>query len=229
MKKLLLLTLIGFISYTSIAQEGILVGPKYSINTTWLFDQDEYESNTYNYGFTLGSMKGVNVGFQFSPKYGAEIDLFSTSHNQKYLNSSPTSEMYYIEKLKYFDIATYFRVRSEQSATYFMIGPKFSFFNKALIFTHSDNGDESKLPVAKDEDIYNKLNVFIELAYGLEAELVEDKLTFLTGFRAGFGFLDITHPDIKEALEELGGKDYKYWPKHALYGGFEIGINYYIN
>ncbi|MBL4716046.1 MAG: outer membrane beta-barrel protein [Bacteroidia bacterium] len=178
MKKLLLLTLIGFISYTSIAQEGILVGPKYSINTTWLFDQDEYESNTYNYGFTLGSMKGVNVGFQFSPKYGAEIDLFSTSHNQKYLNSSPTSEMYYIEKLKYFDIATYFRVRSEQSATYFMIGPKFSFFNKALIFTHSDNGDESKLPVAKDEDIYNKLNVFIELAYGLEAELVEDKLTF---------------------------------------------------
>lgn len=227
MKKPLLLIFISLICLSASFGQGIQVGAKGSINSTWLLNNhvSDAAAAEQTYVASFGQFYGVSGAIFFNQKLGIQLDFLYDIHRQKYSNDGETFESE--TKLNRVSIPLMLKLRSETGA-FFEIGAIYQALTSAE-FTTSDTVFASIPDLRKD---MAKTTIDAMFGVGVDIDMFAG-LSLTTALRFWGSMSDIRGVDsFGQDLSDQGILDSEYDGTYeqtrAVAAGFVVGLTYSI-
>lgn len=253
MKKILVcsaLLIFGHVLYG----QSIRVGVKGTGNTTWLLNQNVFDTDEeLDHSASFGVNGGISATYMFNDLIGLSLDVMYASVNQNYKGEAKglgVENTYVLkEKLRYIELPLLFKITSKQGP-YFEIGPKLSLLTGHREELKFDNDAYQIFNTSGNfKNDFNPLQVAATLGFGVDINIAPN-MYINVGLRLAYGITDALkqHSDA-ELQADLGGKDpqytilqryssydsgdysggdqiYKYKRTHIATGGLLIGYSY---
>ena len=218
MKKILLVFLAAFFSLTMLAQEGAFVGVRVIPQSAWILNNDDFDSDLFDFGIPFSVAFGVAGGYMFNDLLGVETQVIYSPQGQKYLGDN--KDPYATIKNNYLKIPVLFRLRTEgeKASFLFNVGPEFGFLMSSTI-TDDETGEE----LVSNVDIYENFDIAIDIGLGTSILLV-DNLYLDLMIKLGYGLTEIETPEGKGMLYDYQNNG-RTSANNAL-AGFSVGLNY---
>jgi hypothetical protein len=218
MKKIILILIIGFLSFPSIAQEGAFVGVRIIPQSAWILNNDDFDSGEFDFGIPFSVAFGISGGYMFNDILGAEVQVIYSPQGQKYLGDN--KDPYATIKNNYLKIPVLFRFRSagESASFLFNVGPAFGFLMNSTI-----TDDETGMEIDPGIDVYESLDISINIGLGTSISLT-DNLYLDLMINLGYGLTEIETTDGKAMLYDYQNNG-RTSSNNAL-AGFSVGLNY---
>ena len=245
LRTLFTLVLVGAALTTVTAQKEktFEVGLQGGYNNTWIINQNNYGLPELDYEIYWGGGFNLQAGYNFTNEMGIFTEIGMTSTGQEYKgNMLDYDVVSRIIDMKYLNVPIFFKYTvGEGTARFrFLVGPQFSFLQKAEQPTYTLDGvDISSIPEYQDwemsngktvnvgqEDIkerFNSMDVSIVIDLGADIFLMKDVLYLSAAARLYYGLIDINATDY-----QVKNFDGNYDPSHNAGGGLYVGIHYII-
>jgi hypothetical protein len=258
MKKLFFILFIFSICNPIFSQEGLYFGAHYSYNSSWLMNKQVFDQDAeMDVAITFGNFYGIIAGYNFTDKFGVEINANVNNINQDYEG-----------ELKYpvlNEINTY--VSSIQISTldvpvlakfgydnYFEVGPVLQLVNSASFTRVFDNSSNlttnvyngnlfipSEVDRREMTDYFSQQNIAIAFGFGTKIDIIQYKLQLNLGVRFQYTITDMqginglgvdedgyNRIDNTQILNYFSEEQIKNFSNNALIGGVKIGLTYYV-
>ncbi|SDM41587.1 Outer membrane protein beta-barrel domain-containing protein [Catalinimonas alkaloidigena] len=231
-------------SFPALAQQGLHVGLVSSYNTTWVLDQQMFDSPEFevvpSYAF---APVGLSVGYHFSDEVGLFGQAILTNIRQTFdVEELDVAIGERTTELQYLNVPILFRFSSSPDRTVgfnFYIGPQFSFLLRGEERFTFDGGTNSPFLTyeatyaSTDNDDKYQFNTFDfggVIAFGAFFNLTED-LYLTLDIRANGNVLEMREKAWVEAEESLyknltSGYRGDMSKRHVVWGGVEAGLHY---
>jgi len=205
MKRFFTLICCGLIASTTIAQkksignQWIEIGARGTVNSTWLYNSNQWNDKGIKYKPTWGGSGGIVLGFHYTTWGSVNVEALYSTFNQKLSSGIDSIKWTSGTKLAYleFPILLHFDTKSFK---YFETGIKISNLLSAQGSYNSTLVNYSNKDI---KDNFDKSNLSLILGWG-GAIWGEGGLLIHGGFRLTYGLSDI--------VSTLGGKGNEYLP-----------------
>lgn len=205
MKKGFPIIFFGLIASIAIAQQKsiggqwIEVGARGTINSTWLYNSNEWNDKGVKYKPTWGGSGGIMLGFHYTSWGSINVEALYSTFNQKLMSGIDSIKWTNSTKLSYleFPILLHFDTKSFR---YFETGIKIS---SLLSAQESENSSLLNYSNKDVKDNFQKSNLSLVLGWG-GAIWGSGGLLIHGGFRLTYGLSDI--------ISSAGGKGNDYYP-----------------
>ncbi len=126
MKKIILILLLGFLSFPLIAQEGAFVGVRVIPQSAWILNNDDFDSDEFDFKIPFSVAFSLAGGYMFTDLVGIESGVLFSPQGQKYIFDDNSDVRI---KNNYVKIPLLFRLRTEGEKASFLlkVGPEFGF------------------------------------------------------------------------------------------------------
>lgn len=229
MKKTLCLFILGLLLGGQFADaQGLQVGVKGAVNSTWLFNEhvSGAPSKEQNYIPSFGQTYGLSGAIFFSKNIGVEMNLFYATHRQKYSNDDIDFESE--TTLNQVNVPMMLKIRSSTGA-YFEIGVAYNILTSA---EYSLEVDSFSIPVRDIEPLMANSSIDAMFGIGVDINLFAG-LSLTTALRFTYSLTDL------KGVDAFGGDlsnanwlnaiyDGNYEDTHAASAGFLLGLTYSI-
>lgn len=172
------------------AQEGLQLGVEGTPHFSWLYNQDDWDSNEYNTFGTLNGNVGVSSHYGFTENVGLGLNVLYSFQGQRY--EWRNLELY--KKLQYLKIPLTLDLSFPMgmySSFYVKIGPQLDILMNARI--DESDGDEF---VDDQMSAYMDAELSGVLSFGTAFELT-DRVSFDIGVRGDAGLTNAEDEDYK--------------------------------
>ena len=230
-----------FLSVAGFGQKGLYFGLGGYMGASGVVNQNTYGHPELDYAIPMSLGYHANIGYNFTEHVGLKMELGLSHLGQKYsdlrTDSATGVDTNFARRVKfnYFSIPVLFRYTGGGKVARFYVaaGPQMMLLLTAEQ-TYTANGepyertvmDKDGNPfVVGDKDIKDRISSFDIMAridMGVDITLVTN-LVLNAGITMGYGFLDVNADAYK--LEDYSSN---YNASHNYYGGFTVGLNYYL-
>jgi hypothetical protein len=228
-----ILSLLLFASFQTLAQKGLYIGLAGTIQSTWITNQNNYGLPEMDYKSTFGGAGNLNVGFDFTNHLGVKLEVGYGTFSQKYTDTKGDSSFSREVKQNHLMIPILLKYRTGGAIAkfYVAIGPQFDMLlsasqnyllNGANYDTTLETVSGEKFGVGKEEikERFSSMDVFARLDLGVDITVVKH-LMIEFGIKLGYGLMDLNSTDYR--LKDHSGT---YHPSHNVFGGLTLGLNY---
>ncbi|MGZ5244687.1 MAG: porin family protein [Bacteroidia bacterium] len=209
----------------SYAQTGLHIGIDGAFNGTFIINQNIYDLKTgeLDYAPTFGYTLGGAAGYNFNNHIGVQAEVKYSLQGQKYSDNVQGVNVDRSVRLTYTHIPILFKFSGGghyATRFYVMVGPQFSFLNKAVDKFESAN---NAVYPSYNEDRTNRFNNRdLQLVLDLGSDFVVYKNLYAsTGLRFNYGLWDINADGYK--IQDPGRTS--SISQNAL-GGIHFGLHY---
>lgn len=241
-------------------RKGLHIGVLGSFNSTWIINQNNYgtladfnepivRQSEMDYLFTWGGNLGVELGYNFTKRWGIQIEPSFSWAGQKYDDDflgpvclscvvNPPAyrvpETRYVNvkrtvRLNYVQLPIYlkFQTRLDDRTNFFvMLGPQIG-FRTAATEEVKVNFEEYDVYRFTADQKFQKIDAGIAFNFGLDVYPTE-WLYISVGLPTYFGITDI-NGDILKKLEWYSKNDLNYVKSRNFRVGLQLGAHYFFN
>lgn len=218
MKKLIILLTLLCFSLPNFAQKGAFIGLRIMPQSAWILNQDDFDSDEYDFGVPFSVAFAVAGGYMFTNTIGVEVQMLYSPQGQDYVDSEKNK--FASINNNYFKIPVLFRLRTEGEKVAFLLnaGPQFGFLVNSSIdlYGNGDNFSDSR-------NFYESFEFSVALGLGTSILLTENLFLDLL-LKLDYGLSSI-ESDLGRAFFYDHGNDGRADSNNALLG-FSVGVNY---
>jgi len=228
MKKLLLVILTIAICISNTLGQGLQVGIKGSVNSTWLLNTHVSDAsvNEQTYIPSFGQYYGLSAAMFFSEKLGIEANLLYDTHRQKYSNEDESYESE--TTLNRISVPLMLKIQS-QTGAFFELG---AIYNSVTSAEYSLAVDSFSFPVQDIKDKMAKSSIDAMFGIGVDINLFAG-LSLTTALRFWGSLTDLKGVDalggdLSDPAWLMGAYNGEYMQTRAASAGFLMGLTYSI-
>ena len=226
MKKPLLVVLTTVICISSSFGQGLQVGVKGSLNSTWLLNSHVSAAsvNEQTYIPSFGQYYGLSAAMFFNEKLGIEANLLYDTHRQKYSNEDESYESE--TTLNRISVPLMLKIQSKTGA-FFELG---AIYNSLTSAEYSLEVDSFSFPVQDIRDKMAKSSIDAMFGLGVDINLFAG-LSLTTALRFWGSLTDLKGVDafggdLSNPLWLTAAYNGEYEQTRAASAGFLMGLTY---
>lgn len=250
----LMLICFAFVTVNAQKTKKFEVGLQAGYSNTWIINQNNYGLPELDYDTYWGMGYNFQAGYNFSSDMGVFIEVGMTNQGQSYKDDNyshtfdqgvPTTLKFDDVKrtidMSYLNIPVFFKYTYGESRARFrlLVGPQFSFLQKAEQTYTGDGKDFSSIPEYQNwkmsngeevnvgqkdiKDRFNSTDISIVIDLGADIYVMPEMLYLSVGFRGYYGLTNINATDYQ--VENI---DKNVDASHNAGGGFYLGFHYVI-
>ena len=228
MKKPLFVIFTIVICITTSFGQGLQVGIKGSLNSTWLLNNhvSDASANDQTYIPSFGHYYGLSAAMFFNKKLGIEVNVLYDTHRQKYSDEDETYESE--TTLNRISVPLMLKIRSETGA-FFEIG---AIYNSLTSAEYSLAVGSLSFPTQDVRDKMAKSSIDAMFGIGFDIHIVAG-LSLTTALRFWGSMTDLRGVDafggdLSDPLWLTAAYNGEYKQTRAASAGFLMGLTYSI-
>ncbi|MGB1206861.1 MAG: outer membrane beta-barrel protein [Chitinophagales bacterium] len=234
MKQTLAVILLLFLTTTTIfAQRGLEVGLKVLPQTSWIFNDDDFEAgDALDFEPKFKMAYGLNIGINLSDRFGIQSGVIYSPQGQKYTHTNEiflgtianTSEV----RLNYIQIPVLLKLNSDPMSVFSFVagaGVQFGFLQDAKYYIN--NVEINKTLLGDDAtEFYNEKDLSVVFNIGTQINVTEH-LNLSLAIQADYSLDDIENKK-EGVLPSYRNINDRNASSQNLTAGLQVGINYVI-